>query len=97
MSDDEILDLIKEALCEVAPQQAASFANLTLASEIKDLNIDSILRLEMVGFIEDRLARIFDEHDLACVNNLGDIASLIRGIKLSCSVQSSVLTPRQTG
>jgi len=78
MTDQEILNLIKEALCTVAPDNKERFEQLTLDSDVKSLSIDSILTLEMVGEIEDRLARTFEEQELAKVNKLSDIAKLIR-------------------
>ncbi len=78
MDDAEVLSLIRQALDEVAPDRADQFEKVTLATEIKDLDIDSIVTLEMVGSIEDRLASTFDEDELAKVKNLGDIAALIR-------------------
>jgi acyl carrier protein len=78
MNDAEALALIKGALTEVAPEQRGGLDGLTLDSEIKDLGIDSIRTLEMVGSIEDHLARIFDEQELARVKTLGDLVTLIR-------------------
>ena len=78
MEDHEILRLIQDTLCEIAPDRADHFRGLTLESEVTRLGIDSIATLEMVGRIEDRLIRTFDEHELARVKKLGDLATLIR-------------------
>lgn len=81
MTDDEILGLIQETLCSIAPDQSARFRQVTLATQVKQLDIDSIATMEMIGRIEDSLAATFDEHDLAHVTTLGDLANLIRGMR----------------
>jgi len=78
MQDEDALEMIREALCQVAPERAQQFQKLTLDSEVKSLGIDSILTLEMIGNLEDGLARTFEEHELAKVNKLSDLAALIR-------------------
>ena len=67
VDDAGALALIREALCEVAPDKAAQFAALGPDTEIKDLGIDSIRVMEMLGNIEDRLGRTFAEDALSTV------------------------------
>jgi len=77
MDEQDALALIKEALCEVAPENASYFQQLTLDAHIKDLGIDSVRILEMVGAIEDRLARTFPEDELTRAQTLRSLATLI--------------------
>jgi acyl carrier protein len=75
------LDLIREALFEVAPKRRAEFADLKLTAKITELALDSIAIMEMVGFIEDRLEHTFEEEELAEVKTVGDLANLIGAAK----------------
>jgi len=82
MDDNQILQLIKEALFEVAPNRKEEFDELTLGDEIEDLALDSIATMEMVGFLEDKTEKTFPDEDLAKVNSIGDLATLVRSGRL---------------
>jgi|KBSSwiStaDraftv2_1062776.scaffolds.fasta_scaffold3140486_1 acyl carrier protein len=79
MDDAAALNLIREALCEVVPDQASRFAALGPETQIKDLGIDSIRIMEMLGNIEDRLGRTFAEDALSTARTLGHVVVLIKG------------------
>ena len=64
MNEAKILALIQEALFEVAPTRQEEFAELTLDAKVEDLALDSIAIMEMVGFVEDRLAQLQTLRDL---------------------------------
>lgn len=78
MNDIEMLSLIKEALHDVAPNRGADFENIQLSASIDDLALDSIATMEMVSFLEDKVGTTFPDEELARVNSLGDLASLVR-------------------
>lgn len=80
MTDSEILDLIREALFEVAPNK--EFPDLAMSTTIEQLALDSITTMEMVGFLEDRVDTTFPDEELAKVHALGHLASLVRGESL---------------
>jgi acyl carrier protein len=82
MHDEDILRLIKQTLCSIVPEQTDRFSKLTLTTPVKQLDIDSISTTEMIGQIEDALGTTFDEHDLANVKTLGDIAKLIHHVNV---------------
>lgn len=71
------LGLIREALCEVAPKNADGFATVDADTAIKDLGIDSIRIMEMLGNIEDRLGRTFADDALASARTVGHVVALI--------------------
>ena len=83
MNDQQILDLIKEALFEVAPNRKSEFAGLSMSSTIQELNLDSIATMEMVGVLEDRTETTFPDEELAKVNAIKDLAALVRGQRVS--------------
>lgn len=78
MNEKEILGLVKDALAEVAPGRAAEFEAIDLATKIRDLGIDSVAAMEMVGFVEEKLEVTFPDEDLAQLNTFNDLANLIR-------------------
>ena len=79
MDDAQILNLIKEALFEVAPSRKEEFEEeLTFDMSIEDLALDSIATMEMVGFLEDKTEKTFPDEELAQVNSIKDLASLVK-------------------
>jgi acyl carrier protein len=78
MNETEILALVKDALAEVAPNRAAEFDAIDLNTKIRDLGIDSVAAMEMVGFVEEKLEVTFPDEDLAQLNTFNDLANLIR-------------------
>jgi acyl carrier protein len=81
LSDQEIIDLIREALLDMHPERAHDFEGITLDTTVQELYIDSISAVEMVGYIEDSIGRSFQIHDVAGVRKLADIAALIRAVR----------------
>ncbi len=77
MDNEDILNLIKSALTEVAPTRRTDFANVKLETSIESLGLDSIATMEMVGFIEENVDNTFPDEELAKVNHLRDLAGLI--------------------
>tara|TARA_Y100000994_G_C15271307_1_gene267186 strand:+ start:227 stop:472 length:246 start_codon:yes stop_codon:yes gene_type:complete len=78
MNDDRILQLVTEALNSVAPGWNKNDEPLDMSLKMKDLSIDSVSTMEMVGFIEEEMGVTFPDEDLAQVNRLEDLAGLIR-------------------
>ncbi len=78
MNDDQILDLIRAALRDVAPNRASEWETVALDKSVEDLSLDSIATMEMVGFLEDKTDATFPDEELAKVNALADLASLIK-------------------
>ena len=78
MNDDRILRLVTAALDSVAPGWNKDDKPLDMTLKMKDLSIDSVSTMEMVGYIEEELGVTFPDEDLAQVNRLEDLAGLIR-------------------
>ncbi len=78
MNDDKILALVSKALDDVAPGWSKDVDNVTLDLAMKDLSINSVELMEMVGVIEEDLGVTFPDEDLAGVNKLSDLAGMIR-------------------
>lgn len=78
MNDTEIISLIQEALADVAPNRTAEFADITNATTIESLGLDSIATMEMVGFLEERVDKTFPDEELTQVTAVSHLANLIR-------------------
>ncbi|MGB0590331.1 MAG: acyl carrier protein [Myxococcota bacterium] len=78
MNDDRILQLVTAALNSVAPGWNKNDEPLDMSLKMKDLSIDSVSTMEMVGYIEEEMGVTFPDEDLAQVNRLEDLAGLIR-------------------
>lgn len=78
MTDAQILNLLSNALGQVAPKAAAKHPELRLDMTIKELGIDSVALMEMVGVIEEEVGLQFPDDELAQVSKLGDFAQFIR-------------------
>jgi acyl carrier protein len=78
MNDDRILELVTAALDSVAPGWNKDVESLDLSMKMKELSIDSVSTMEMVGYIEEQLGVTFPDEDLAQVSRLEDLAGLIR-------------------
>ena len=81
MTDNELIGLFQEALHEVAPTRKDDFANITLETQLKELNLDSVTAMEMVGAVEERTGVAFPDDELAQLSSCGDLARLIRNAK----------------
>jgi acyl carrier protein len=78
MNDDRILQLVTAALNSVAPGWNKNDEPLDMSLKMKELSIDSVSTMEMVGYIEEEMGVTFPDEDLAQVNRLEDLAGLIR-------------------
>jgi acyl carrier protein len=83
MTDNEILDLIKDALANVAPKRKEDFASVSLDQTVESLQLDSIATMEMVGYLEDKVDLTFPDEELAKVRKLNDLAVLAKGERVS--------------
>ncbi len=85
MTDQEAIGLLKRALADVAPERSVEFADLTLDHHIKDLSLDSVSVMEMIGFLEEQVNRTFPDEELTKVTTLQDLAVLMRGERIKAS------------
>jgi len=78
VTDQEILSLVRSALNEVVPGRAEEFERLRLDVKIRDLGIDSVATMEMVGCIEEEIGATFPDEELSQLTRFEDLATLIR-------------------
>ncbi len=79
MTNEEAIEIVKAALAEINPAKAAEFGPDKLDTKIRDMGIDSVAAMEMVGVVEERLEVTFPDEDLAQLNRFSDLVNLIKG------------------
>ena len=80
MNDNDILTLMKSSLDQVAPGWAKEVKDFGPNVKFKDMAVDSVQIMEMVGIIEERCHCQFADEDLAQINKVGDMLSLIKKV-----------------
>ena len=76
MTDNDIIVLFKEAVREVDAN--TKLDDLTTSTEIAKLGLDSVMTMEVIGVLEERLNVRFPDEDLATLKNIGDLTALIQ-------------------
>ena len=71
------LELIKKAILEVDPTKASKLANLTAAQEIREIGMDSVATMEMVGYLEEHLETQFSDEVMVRITTFGDLIALV--------------------
>ena len=71
------IDLIKAAILEVDPTKASRLASVTPAMEIREIGMDSVATMEMVGYLEEKLETQFSDEVMVRINTFGDLISLV--------------------
>jgi acyl carrier protein len=75
MSDKiDVIALYQEAAMEVAGRK---LDGLSMDSKLSELQLDSVLVLEMTGYVEQKLGIRFDDEDLSRLTTLRDLSDLI--------------------
>lgn len=75
-SEEEIIKLFKEAVREV--DQKVKLGEMTAKTELSSLGLDSVMTMEVIGVMEEKLNVRFPDEDLATLKNMGDLTTLVR-------------------
>jgi|GEM_PF-1111083 len=78
MNDNEILAILKNALDEVAPGWGKDVKDFSAAVKFRDLAVDSVQIMEMLGVIEDKVGCAFADDEINQINTIGDMMGLIK-------------------
>lgn len=73
----DTMELIRAAILKVDPSKAPKLATLTPATEIRDLGLDSVATMEMVGELEEKLGANFADEDMIRIQTFGDLGRLV--------------------
>ena len=77
----ESMELIKSAIAAVDPTKTAKLANVRREMEIRELGMDSVATMEMVGFLEEKLETQFSDEVMIRIQTFGDLQDLIEKSK----------------
>jgi len=77
MNDSEILAILKDALDEVAPGWAKDVKDFGPTVKFRDLAVDSVQIMEMLGVIEERCDCAFADDEINQINTIGDMIALV--------------------
>jgi acyl carrier protein len=80
MSDNDILSMMKTSLDQVAPGWSKEVKEFGPGVKFRDMAVDSVQIMEMVGIIEERCHCQFADEDLAQINKVGDMLNLIKKV-----------------
>jgi acyl carrier protein len=77
MSNVDVIGLFKQAALEVHGRELGA---LDAATEISTLGLDSVAVMEMTGSLEEKLKIRIPDEELAEVETLGELDTLIRRV-----------------
>ena len=77
----ESMDLIKSAIAAVDPTKTPKLGSVTPKTEIRELGMDSVATMEMVGFLEEKLETQFSDEVMIRIQTFGDLVDLIEKSK----------------
>lgn len=77
-SDDEIITLFKASVKEV--DNNVKIGELTPATELAQLGLDSVMTMEVIGVLEEKLNVRFPDEELATLKHMRDLTNLVRRI-----------------
>ena len=77
LADDNIIHLFKEAAMEVDNKE---LGDITVDTEIATLGLDSVMTMEVIGVLEEKLDARFPDEDLATLRRVGDLTALVRKV-----------------
>lgn len=73
----DAMQLIRAAITAVDPTKAPRTPAITPQMEIRELGLDSVSTMEMVGFLEEKLNTQFSDEVMVKIQTFGDLAKLI--------------------
>jgi acyl carrier protein len=71
------LELIKAAIIAVDPSKSAKLAALTPQTEIREIGLDSVATMEMVGYLEERTGVQFADEVMIRIQTVGDLIRIV--------------------
>ena len=73
----DVISLFQQAALEVSNKKLEGLSRATVLSQ---LGMDSVAVMELLSFLEEKLAIRLPDEDLARVNTLGDLCNLIQKV-----------------
>lgn len=73
----DAMTLIKAAITAVDTTKTPKLAAVKPETEIRDLGLDSVATMEMVGYLEEKLETQFSDEVMVRINTFGDLVALV--------------------
>lgn len=77
-TDKELIEIFKESVKEV--DVTVKIETLSMETELSQLGLDSVMTMEVIGVLEEKLNIRFPDEDLATLKSMTDLSELIRKI-----------------
>ncbi len=71
------LELIKAAIVAVDPSKSPKLGAVAPETEIRELGMDSVATMEMVGYLEEKLDTQFSDEVMIRIQTFGDLIALV--------------------
>lgn len=75
-TDEQIIEMFKESVKEV--DTGTKVGDVTMKTELSALGLDSVMTMEVIGVLEEKLNVRFPDEDLATIKTMNDLAGLVR-------------------
>lgn len=75
-TEDQIIEVFKESVKEV--DQRIEVDAVTGSTALAAIGLDSVMTMEVIGIMEERLNIRFPDEDLATLKSMGDLTALVR-------------------
>jgi acyl carrier protein len=75
-TEDQIIEVFKESVKEV--DQRIEVEGVTGSTALAAIGLDSVMTMEVIGIMEERLNIRFPDEDLATLKSMGDLTALVR-------------------
>jgi acyl carrier protein len=73
----DAMELIKTAVLAVDTTKKGKLDGITPKTEIRELGMDSVATMEMVGYLEEKLNTQFSDEVMVQIQTFGDLVDLI--------------------
>ena len=75
-TDEQIISMFKDSVKEV--DTSTKITDVTMKTELSTMGLDSVMTMEVIGVLEEKLNVRFPDEDLATIKTMNDLASLVR-------------------
>ena len=75
-TNEEIIEIFKESVKEVDVNVKVD--KVSMETELAQLGLDSVMTMEVIGVLEEKLNLRFPDEDLATLKSMTDLSNLIR-------------------
>lgn len=75
-SNEQIIEIFKESVKEVDVN--VKVESVSMDTELSQLGLDSVMTMEVIGVLEEKLNVRFPDEELATLKSMTDLSELIR-------------------